>query len=236
MNKPTQALIAFLIAILVIATEYFFRHYVMFWFPQIGTWRVNDMVSLFIGYFLLLAFLGFLTNVHWIKEWAGIRRALYDCILTWKYIRWILAMVLCIQVFSLLDRLLFSRFTLPFFVSPYRNPAIWMSGFAPFLKAFSLIAVNGLFVPVAEEFLWRGLVQPRFESAFGASIAVGATAVLFSLKHVAVDASFNRFTMAVAFGVICGMLSLRKGWNASAALHVFINTASSVTVLVLGKI
>jgi uncharacterized protein len=113
---------------------------------------------------------------------------------------------------------------------------VWLPGLASILKAISLILVNGLFVPVAEEFLWRGLVQVRLARILPRPVAIGLTAVLFSLKHVLVDASFGRFLALIAFGVICGIVAQRNSWKNSAALHIVINTLGTVAELILGLV
>lgn len=104
------------------------------------------------------------------------------------------------------------------------------------LKTTSFIFVNGLFVPVGEEFLWRGFVQSRLARATSVPLAIGITAVCFSLKHVIVDASFGRAMTITALGIIFGISAHRRSWRASAALHIFVNTLSSITALVLGLI
>jgi membrane protease YdiL (CAAX protease family) len=67
-------------------------------------------------------------------------------------------------------------------------------------------------------------------------LAIGITAVCFSLKHMLVDASFGRFLTITAMGVIFGISAHRKSWRASVALHIFFNTLSSIMALVLGQI
>jgi membrane protease YdiL (CAAX protease family) len=67
-------------------------------------------------------------------------------------------------------------------------------------------------------------------------LAIGITAVCFSLKHVLVDASFGRFLTITALGVTFGIVAQRKSWRASAAFHIVINMLSSITALVLGSI
>jgi membrane protease YdiL (CAAX protease family) len=121
-------------------------------------------------------------------------------------------------------------------LSPYRNPSVWLPGADLFLYPIALILVNGVFVPVAEEFLWRGQAQNRLLRVLPSWAAIGVTAVLFSFKHVLVDASFGRFMALIAFGVICGMLARRKGWHYSAALHILINTISTLAGLFFGII
>ena len=63
---------ALAVIILVIAGEYFFRHYILFWMPVMGTLRVNDMVSLFLVYFLLLVGIGMVVKTSWRQELSGI--------------------------------------------------------------------------------------------------------------------------------------------------------------------
>jgi membrane protease YdiL (CAAX protease family) len=120
--------------------------------------------------------------------------------------------------------------------SSARNSNVWLPTLAPVLKVTSIIFVNGLFVPVGEEFLWRGFVQPRLARAMSVPLAIGITALCFSLKHVLVDASFGRFLTITALGVIFGIVAQRKSWKASAALHIVINMLSSIAALVLGSI
>jgi membrane protease YdiL (CAAX protease family) len=102
------------------------------------------------------------------------------------------------------------------------------------LEVVSLMLVNGLFVPIAEEYLWRGLVQARMIGILSMPFAIGLTAVLFSLKHAVVDASLGRFLTLVAFGVICGVVAQRNSWRGSAALHIVANTVVTIMGLILG--
>ena len=119
-------------------------------------------------------------------------------------------------------------------VSSYRNSIVWLSDLAPIMKALSLIFVNGVFVPIAEEYLWRGIAQARFLRILPSPLAIGITSILFSFKHVLVDAAWGRFLTLAAFGVICGIIAKQKGWQSSAALHIFMNTIATVMGLVMG--
>jgi len=49
-----------------------------------------------------------------------------------------------------------------------------------------------------------------------------------------VDASLGRFLALIAFGVICGIVAQRNTWKRSAALHMVINTAATITELIFG--
>jgi membrane protease YdiL (CAAX protease family) len=144
--------------------------------------------------------------------------------------------VLSYLVLPFVDRIISRMITVPFFLSSYHNATAWLTAHAVILKVISLISVNGFFVPVAEEFLWRGLVQPRLTQSIGVFFGISTTAVFFSLKHVLIDASFGRFLAIVAFGAITGALAHRESWRSSSALHIFINTVGTITALATGQI
>src|SRR3990170_3388463 len=221
---------------LVIGGEYLFRHYVLFWLPIFGTLLVNDMLSLFLVYLLLAVGLVPFMHVNWQQELAGIVQSLREGLASWNFTFWVLALVLSVWALSMVDRLLWGNIELPMIVSSYRNSTVWLANLAPILKAVSLILVNGLFVPVAEEYLWRGLVQVRLIRILSTPFAIGLTAVLFSLKHAVVDASLGRFLALVAFGVICGVVAQRSSWRRSAALHMVVNTIATVLGLILSQV
>ena len=222
------------IAGLVIGGEYLFRHYALFLFPILGTLLVNDMLSLFLVYSLLTVSLGALVHTNWRQELAGLGQALRDGLTSWSFMIWFLALMLSVVALPIADRFLWENIKLAIVVSSFRNSSVWFAGLAPILEAVSLVLVNGVFVPVAEEYLWRGLVQVRLISVLPTAFAIGLTAVLFSLKHALVDASMGRFLALIAFGAICGIVAQRSSWRRSAALHIAINTVSTVAGLIYG--
>jgi hypothetical protein len=71
---------AFVLISLIVVTEYFCRHYLMFWVPTIGTLRVNDMLSLVCAYSILAGGLGYLIGVDWIEELIGVGQTVRDCL------------------------------------------------------------------------------------------------------------------------------------------------------------
>lgn len=221
---------------LVIVGEYFFRHYVLFWMPTIGTLSVNDMISLFLVYLLLLVGIGKVMKTDWRQELVGIWQATQESLRSGKFLLWFVLLVLSIAVLPIFDKLLLGSFTLPMMLNPNRNAILWLGNLAPILKALSFILINGIFVPIAEEYLWRGLAQAHLLRIFPAWLAIGITAVLFSFKHVLVDASWGRFLTLTAFGIICGIAARQKSWKSSAVLHIFINTITTVMGLILGLI
>jgi membrane protease YdiL (CAAX protease family) len=232
--KVRDLVVALAVVGLVIGGEYFFRHYVLFWLPIFGTLVVNDMLSLFLVYLFLTVSLSSFMHSKWRQELAGIGQSLREGLTSWNFTLWVLALALGVLALSMLDQLLWGNVKLPMIVSSYRNSTVWLASLAPVLKAMSLIFVNGLFVPIAEEYLWRGLVQVRLIRILPTPFAIGLTAILFSLKHVLVDASLGRFLALIAFGVICGIVAQRNTWKRSAALHMVINTAATVTELIFG--
>lgn len=219
------------VAGLVIGGEYFFRHYVLFWLPVVGTLAVNDMLSLFLGYLLLCATFGLFMHIDWQQEFAGIAQALREGLTSWPFTFWVLALVFSVWALSTVDRLLWGDIEVPMFASSYRNATVWLADLAPVLTVVSRIVVNGLFVPIAEEFLWRGVVQVRLLHILPAPVVIGLTAILFSLKHVFVDASLARFLALIAFGAICGLVAQRASWRRSAALHMVVNTIGTIVGL-----
>ena len=233
-SRSRNLSVALAVVGMVIGGEYFFRHYVLFWLPTFGTLLVNDMLSLFLVYLLLPVGLGSFMHVNWQQELAGIGQALRDGLTSWNFTVWVLALVLGVWVLSMVDRLLWGNIEIPMIVSSYRNSTVWLANLASILKVVSLILVNGLFVPIAEEYLWRGLVQVRLIRILPTPFAIGLTAVLFSLKHALVDASLGRFLALIAFGVICGVVAQRNSWRCSAALHMVANTVVTVIGLIFG--
>ncbi len=234
LSRSRNLSVALAVVGLVVGGEYFFRHYVLFWLPVFGTLVVNDMLSLFLVYLLLAVGSGSFMHVNWQQELAGIVQSLREGLTSWTFTFWVVALVLGVWALSMVDRLLWRHVELPMMVSSYHNATVWLANRASMLKVVSLTLVNGLFVPIAEEYLWRGLVQVRLIRILPTGLAIGLTAVLFSLKHAIVDASLGRLLALIAFGVICGVVAQRDSWRRSAALHMVANTVVTVIGLIVG--
>ena len=83
----------------------------------------------------------------------------------------------------------------------------------PLLTALTL-AHFALLVPVAEEFIWRGMVQPGIRGVLGARAAIAMTAALFTLIHwsaVAPDGRAAGLAMLLALALGLGILRERTG-------------------------
>lgn len=201
---------------------------------MVGNLLVTDSIALLLAYIFLLVAARRLIHVKWRDEVAGIGQALIELVTKWKGAGWLLLLVLAGSGLPVVDRLLWGQVSLPMADSAYRNPTVWLADQVPLLRAVSLVLVNGVFVPIAQEFLWRGVIQVRLLHVLPKGLAIGLTAVLFSLKQVVVDASLGRLLALIAFGVICGIVAAGKDWRQSAALHLFANTATSMMDLVFG--
>ena len=136
--------VALSVAILVMVSEYAFRHYLLFLMPTFGMLVVNDMISLLLVYSLLLVGIGRLRQTNWRIELAGLWQTLQDSVRSWKFALWFLLLTLCMNLLSLIDKWLVGSFALPMVVNEYRNPILWLSQWASLLKVVSLLLVNGL--------------------------------------------------------------------------------------------
>jgi membrane protease YdiL (CAAX protease family) len=230
----SNLIVALAVILLVIVGEYFSRHYVLFWMPIISTLVVNDMISLFLVYLLLLVVIGRIMKTNWLKELAGIWQAIQQSARSWNSTFWFILLVLSIVILPSIDKILWGNYSLPMLINTYQNTTVWLVSLTPITKAFSLVFVNGIFVPIAEEYLWRGIVQAYLVRFLPSSFAIAITAILFSFKHVLVDASWGRFLTLISFGIICGIVAKQDNWKRSASLHIFINTMATVMGLIMG--
>ena len=124
-SRSRNLSVALAVVALVIGGEYFFRHYVRFWFPIFGTLLVNDMLALFLVYLLLAVGLGPFMHVNWQQELAGIVQSWREGMTSWSFTLWVLALVLGVWALSMVDRLLWGNVELPMIVSSYRNGTVW---------------------------------------------------------------------------------------------------------------
>jgi membrane protease YdiL (CAAX protease family) len=103
---------------------------------------------------------------------------------------------------------------------------------APWLAAVLLVG-NGVVAPAAEERVWRGIAQTDLVARWGVVAGIAVTAVLFSLKHVVVDASLGRLFTLIALGLVWGAVRHRWGTSASTAAHVTTNVIATTRVVLL---
>lgn len=154
---------------------------------------------------------------------------------TWEY-RWNgpavlagacggLVMVGLLNLTAAVDQALFGLS--PQLPTPMRDAlqrgGVWMAAL--------LLLANGVAAPVSEELVWRGVIQTALARVWRPSVALIVTAVVFALKHVVVDASAQRLTTLLVFGVVVGAVRARWGTASSTITHVVANLAATTIAL-----
>ncbi|QCC60476.1 CPBP family intramembrane metalloprotease [Natrinema thermotolerans] len=97
--------------------------------------------------------------------------------------------------------------------------------------AILLLVGNGFVVPIAEEQVWRGVVQTELVEARGAVAGIAVTAVLFAFKHVIVDLSVVRLTTLLTLAALLCVVRYRWNTVSSTVAHVVVNAALTVTLV-----
>jgi membrane protease YdiL (CAAX protease family) len=223
------------LAVVIVAAEYLARRFALVWLPALGARRVNDMLMMGLAY-LGLVWLTIPAGRRTLAALPAALRAIASQARLWQV--WAAAAAALAATIALapVDALLWGGVRLPAAFSPWRWEATVLASAAPLLVPASLLLVNGLLIPIAEEWLWRGLIQPRLVGALGLAAGLLATAALFSLKHAIVDASLGRLLALTAFGLVLGALAARRGWRASALAHALANTAATLLALAAGAL
>lgn len=226
---PQPVLRAMGLAAIVVGVEYLARRIVLVWFPTIGSLQVNDMLSAGVAYSALV----WLTIPPAKRNPAAIGSTLRATAGNLRRVAvWAAAgLAIAASMLIVVDTLLWGAIRLPALESPWRWEATLFANAAPLLVVVSLLLVNGILIPLAEEWLWRGLIQPHLSAGLGAIAGLLITSVLFSLKHAIVDASLGRLLTLSVFGLVMGVLAQRQGWRASAAAHAIANTSATSLAL-----
>ncbi len=235
--SPLVAVVqALSLAGIITTTEYLARRALAHWFPPLGAKITNDQLASAIAYLGLVGIVAWLWNISLSGQVKRLARQLLR--FPREQLFWIgfglsgACVVVVAPLDGFLDETLWSKLKFPAWESPWWFSEVWLKQWAWVLVPLSLLVVNGVVVPVAEEFLWRGIIQRTLSWSWGAPAAVCLTAALFSLKHAVVDASLSRLLFITALGAIWGYVALRRGWQASAVLHAAMNTlATSLVIL-----
>lgn len=218
---------------LIILAEYMARRFVVRWLPILAAAPVNDMLAFVLCYVPLVWFSvpGTQRHLHFVSQ--AIRSILAQAKTRLPWVSAIAVLIL-ISLFIFVDQWLWGKVQLPSWQSPYLSPLLFPQ-LAPVLVVASLLLVNGIFIPVVEEWLWRGLIQPRFIGRLGLVSGLLLTAVLFSLKHAIVDASLGRLLSLICFGIVLGIVAHRKTWESAALTHILANSISTITILLFSR-
>lgn len=102
----------------------------------------------------------------------------------------------------------------------------------------ALFAVTALLfsfiVPIAEELLFRGLLQSRFSSIMQPSSAIVLTSGIFAALHFSVEQGFTNFELLSSLFILSCFLGYiyerQKNLWASIALHMTFNLLSIITI------
>jgi membrane protease YdiL (CAAX protease family) len=221
----------------IVVAEYLARRALAPTFPVIGSPTVNDMLATALCYVVLVMLA--VPADH--RSAAALRRAVRGVLAACRtWLPWVggALMLVAVVVLALLDRALWGSVTLPSFTVPPADTVLAASLAGP-LAIVALLLVNGLVIPLAEERLWRGIIQPRLLVAWGALPALAVTAVLFSVKHAIVDASLGRLLALAVGGLVLGIVAYRSGhhedrqdgWHASAVSHIAANVVATSLAL-----
>ena len=162
-----------------------------------------------------------------------------------SWLPWVggLLFLLAVMFLTFLDASLWGAVELPA-LSPRPSDTVLLAGLATPLAIAALLAVNGVVIPLAEERLWRGFIQPRLFAAWGLLPALLAPSTLFSLKHAIVDASLGRLVAITAGGLVLGYVAHRaggsdggrSGWQTSAVSHMLANVVATCIALAAGAL
>lgn len=218
---------------LIILAEYIARRFVVRWLPILAAEPVNDMLAFILCYVPLVWFSVSRTQRNPQSVGQAIRAVLARAKTGLPWVGAI-AILILISLLSPVDQWLWGKVQLPGWQSPYLGPLLFPQ-LAPVLIVVSLLLVNGIFVPLVEEWLWRGLIQPRFIRQLGLVPGLLLTAILFSLKHAIVDASLGRLLLLTGFGIVVGIVAHRKGWESAALTHTLVNSISTITILLISR-
>lgn len=221
--------IALGLAATIVVAEFLARRILAPTPPSIGSLTVNDMLAAALCYGLLVT----LTAPPSARSFVVLGRTLLAVLgRAGSWLAWVggLLFLLAVVLLAFLDRLLWGSVELPF-PTLWPSDTVLLAGLAAPLSIAALLVVNGVVIPLAEERLWRGLIQPRLFGVWGLRPALFVTAVLFSLKHAVVDTSLGRLIAISAGGLVLGIVAHRAGgsdggrdgWQTSAVSHMLAN-------------
>jgi membrane protease YdiL (CAAX protease family) len=232
--------IALGLVVVIVLAEYVARRVVAPWLPIVGAPIANDMLTMAVCYALLVA----VAVGNAARTPVALGRALWAVVSRARgWLAWIGGVVFLTATLVVMqvDARVWGDVHLPVISIPPSTTVLFL-GLATPLTTVSLLVVNGLVVPVAEERLWRGIIQPRLLVAWGVVPGLLVTAVLFSLKHAVVDASLGRLLALSVGGLALGVVALRAssnadgrgGWQTSTVSHAVANIAATSLALAAG--
>lgn len=240
-SMAEDVFISIILVVTIISGEFFSRRVVSVLLPTYFSYFFMDLVCLG-GFYLVLCFLVYIWIRRGVAEKAGYlgfslgesyqKKTLYIALVM---------IVIGIQGINRLDVFLFSGFNWNAEVITYLEEVFNTSFYVnvPMYSDYSRLAVstaflliNGVWAPVAEEFLWRGIVQTKLSYYLHPWVVIGVVSLFFSLKHAVVDLVLTRFLFLVVFGFAVGWARQRTNTGVSTSVHIYINfVATLIAVL-----
>jgi membrane protease YdiL (CAAX protease family) len=235
-------LTALVLVVVVTGAEFLTRRYLIFLLPPLGIYRNNDFIALALIYLLIVIimtntrggrlgrltigdFKAFLARLFSDKKFASMFTILF------------VGFSLSIAVGTALDSLIFGKLTpVAFNPIPVHVRAENPTSIAIVAMAVLAIVVNGFWVPLAEEMVWRGAIYGNLKPSLGIWLSVIVAAVFFSLKHAAVDLSLARVLMVLLFGFWLAAIREYAGLAGAALAHITANTTATALALILGRL
>jgi membrane protease YdiL (CAAX protease family) len=89
--------------------------------------------------------------------------------------------------------------------------------------SIAFILINGIWVPIAEEFFWRGTIQTKLSYYLSPWTMIILVSVFFSIKHAVVDLVLTRLLFLISFGIAAGWAKQRTNTGVSTSAHIYIN-------------
>jgi membrane protease YdiL (CAAX protease family) len=91
---------------------------------------------------------------------------------------------------------------------------------------------NCLVSPFAEEYIWRGIVQPGLTLHNGALTSLILVTTLFTLRHILLDACLGRAVTLIAFSGVLWAVRHFSGLFAAMVAHMLTNAGATAYILV----
>lgn len=236
-SPARDTLLSLLLVAVIIGGEFVSRRIISVLLPTYFDYFFMDLVCLG-GFYAVLCLIVYVLiggNVRQKTCYTGIN--LNDWLQRTTFYNAALAVVVGIQVVNRFDTMLFSGFNLnprlyeyiqtTFNTTIYTNTPLYVEHYK-LAVSIVFILVNGLWVPIAEEFLWRGIIQTKLSYYMNPWTAITIVSILFSAKHAVVDLVLTRFLFLISFGLTVGWAKQRTNTGISTVTHIYINLIGTI--------
>ncbi|MCW4013717.1 MAG: CPBP family intramembrane metalloprotease [Candidatus Bathyarchaeota archaeon] len=230
-------ILALVLALIIIAGEFTSRRIVSVLLPTYFNYFFMDLVCLG-GFYAVLCLIAYLLIGGDVRQKTGYTGFnINDWYQRVTFYNAALAVVIGIQVVNRFDVLFFSGYNwnpqLYEFIQTTFNTTIYTNTplYAEHYKiavSIVFILVNGLWVPIAEEFLWRGIIQTKLSYYMNPWTAITIVSILFSAKHCVVDLVLTRLLFLISFGLTVGWAKQRTNTGISTTTHIYINLIGTI--------